>query len=484
MPRLLEVQNLIAGIQKDGALLQILNGVNFSIDEGEIVGLAGESGCGKTMTALSISNLLPEPVKILGGKILFNNQPLTSLTEKELCSIRGKEISMIFQDTRQSLNPLMRVGGQITEMLELSGSADKEANKAHALEMLTSLGFKEPNTIFETFPHQLSGGMCQRVMAAIAAIRRPRLLLADEPSSAQDMESQLRILSMLMEMNRNYKTSVLIISHDLSIIRQFCTRFFVMYAGKIIEENRTGQALSPLYPKTIKQEQESQTAKPALLSIRNVSCAYISRRLNLFGKKNIKPVLNNINLKLQAGEIFGLTGKSGCGKTTLALCILGLVDYEGEILLYGKQRGKIPPVQMIFQEAGASLNPRKKIGWLIEEPLVIHKLYDKTERQLKVDEMLNRVGLDPSFKTRRVHELSGGQKQRVCIARALMLSPRLLIADEAISSLDASAGIQILDLLRTLNKNLNLTILFISHNKDTVEYLCGRTAVMENGSVA
>jgi len=250
VPRLLEVNNLTAGIKKDGKIFQILKEVSFSIDEGEIVGLAGESGCGKSMTALSIPNLLPQPVKILGGEIILNHIPITSMSEKELCYIRGKEISVIFQDIRQSLNPLIRVGGQITEMLELAGSIDKEANKTQALEMLVCLGFEEPEKIFDAFPHQLSGGMCQRVMTAIAAIRRPRLLLADEPSSALDIDSQRRILSLLTEMNRKYKTSVLIISHDLSIIREFCSRFLVMYAGRIIEEGQAGEFFSPLHPYT------------------------------------------------------------------------------------------------------------------------------------------------------------------------------------------------------------------------------------------
>jgi ABC-type dipeptide/oligopeptide/nickel transport system ATPase subunit len=222
-------------------------------------------------------------------------------------------------------------------------------------------------------------------------------------------------------------------------------------------------------------------SETALLSIRNVSCAYTGRKFGLFGKKEIKPVLNNINLELRSGEIFGLTGKSGCGKTTLARCILGLIEYEGEILLDGQRQEKPPPIQMVFQETGASLNPCKNIGWLMEEPLVIHRTGNKDERRRKIDRMLLRVGLDPSYKTRNVRELSGGQKQRVCIARALILSPRLLIADEAISSLDVSAGAQILNLFRELHKNLELTVLFISHNKDAVEYLCDRMAVMENG---
>ncbi|MDR3020428.1 MAG: ATP-binding cassette domain-containing protein [Treponema sp.] len=263
--------------------------------------------------------------------------------------------------------------------------------------------------------------------------------------------------------------------------------------------------------------------KSIVLSVRGVSNQYISRDFALFGKKKIKRVLNNINLELRSGEIFGLTGNSGCGKTTLANCILGLIDYEGEIFIDGKKQKKkterttakvawsfkenknpiitlcnsvfsvvfslflnnhnAPGAQMVFQEPGASLNPRKKIGWLLEEPLVIHRIGTKEERRQKTDEMLTSVGLDPSYKTRRVNELSGGQKQRVCIARALALNPRLLIADEAISSLDVSTGAQILNLFRELHKTLGLTILFISHNKDAVEYLCDRIEVMENGAI-
>jgi len=227
-----------------------------------------------------------------------------------------------------------------------------------------------------------------------------------------------------------------------------------------------------------------------LLTVSNVSNYYSSRKFSIFGKREIKPVLNNVNLEIKSGEIFGLTGKSGCGKTTLAQCILGLIDYQGQIImksgqndLLHKHRNAKSRIQKIFQDPGSSLNPVKNIGWLMEEPLVIHKLYSRKERQLKVDEMLIRIGLDPSYKTRRVHELSGGQKQRVCIGRALILKPLLLIADEAISALDVSAGAQILNLFRELHKNLGLSILFISHNKDAVEYLCSRIAVMDKGTI-
>jgi ABC-type dipeptide/oligopeptide/nickel transport system ATPase subunit len=221
-----------------------------------------------------------------------------------------------------------------------------------------------------------------------------------------------------------------------------------------------------------------------LLSVRNVSNIYFNRRFGLLGKPEKKHVLNDVNLEMQTGEIFGLTGRSGCGKTTLARCITRLIDYNGEILLDGKKQEKRSrQIQMIFQSPGASLNPAKKTGWLIEEPLVIHKIGTSQERLQMTNEMLLRVGLDPSYKKRYVHELSGGQKQRVCIGRALILQPRLLIADEAISSLDVSAGAQILNLFRELHKTLGLSILFISHNKDAVEYLCDRIAAMENGKI-
>ena len=250
MARLLEARDLSVGVEKDGKIYRAVNKISFTVDEGEIVGLAGESGCGKSMTALSIPNLLPQAAKITDGEIIYNGISLTSLGEKEFSAIRGREISVIFQEVRQSLNPLMRSGRQITEMLELTGENDREKNKNLALETLFSLGFEEPQKIFDAYPHQLSGGMCQRVMTAIAVVSRPRLLLADEPSSSLDRESRERILSSLMKINHDFNTAALIISHDLSIIQKFAVRFLVMYAGRIVEEGKTSALFSPLHPYT------------------------------------------------------------------------------------------------------------------------------------------------------------------------------------------------------------------------------------------
>ncbi|MDR0302032.1 MAG: ABC transporter ATP-binding protein [Treponema sp.] len=259
MAHLLEVRGLQIALKKGDKIINAVDNINFSIDEGEIVGLAGETGCGKTLTSLSIMGLMPQKAKILSGKIIFDNRQLTLLSEKDYCGIRGNEISMIFQEVRQSLNPLLKVGRQIREALELNNIAvsggpvnltDRKNYKRRTVEMLFRLGFEEPKKIYNAYPHQLSGGMCQLIMAAIAAITNPRLLLADEPSSSLDAQTQERILSMLVEMNREHKTAVLIISHDLSIIRSFCSRFLVMYAGKIVEEGRSTALYSPLHPYT------------------------------------------------------------------------------------------------------------------------------------------------------------------------------------------------------------------------------------------
>jgi ABC-type glutathione transport system ATPase component len=501
MKHLLEVKNLTVLHRKKNAVIKAVDDVSFYIDEGEILGIAGVSGCGKTTLALAIPQLLSSKAEIAQGNIIYNGKDLISLSEDELCDVRGKDISMIFQETKAALNPLMKVGKQIAEMLELRGSSDNKQNKNHALEILSHLGFEDAEKIFDSYPHELSGGMCQRVMTSIAAISMiasistPSLLIADEPSSSLDAESQARILSFLLELNRKYNTAIIIISHDLSIIRQFCTRYFVMHSGKIIDDK---DFVSLSFPKQDQTIAETKNENDVLLAVRNVSNCYMNRSLGIIGKKETKTVLRNVDLEIRRGEIVGLTGKSGCGKTTLANCILGLIHYDGTIVIDGQdiQTKKINPhlVQMIFQEPGASLNPTKKIGWLMEEALVMHDKYflcDSTNerarqrvqsqtqlRLQKVDDMLCKVGLDSSYKTRNVNELSGGQKQRVCIARALLLEPRLLIADEAISSLDVSSGLQILDLLKELRESLGLALLFISHNQDAVNYISDRKAEM------
>ena len=514
---LLEVRNLSVGISRGRKSIPIIDGCSFTVAAGETVALVGESGCGKTLTSLAVSRLLPTVARITDGEILFNasagaGQPLDlcSLAEKDLCRIRGKEIAMIFQEPRQSLNPLMRIGAQIAEVPELhsgNGSKKKARGKAWAevLDLLQRLKFPDPAKTVAAFPHQLSGGMCQRVMIAIATICRPKLLVADEPTSSLDTENQDNIIELLRQINLEFGTAVLFISHDLSLARRFCARTLVMQKGKVIEEGPSESVfLAPRHPYSMELvgaipcgknrpgHGAGIPAKPApFVSIRGLSNSYASRSFGLFGKREVKPVLKNVNLDIAAGEIFGLSGESGGGKSTLARCILGLVDYQGEIVIDGRagpnalrgNAGMPGLVQMVFQEPGASLNPTKKIGWLLEEPLAIAPglAHTPRERTRMVDEMLALVGLEPSHKTRRAHELSGGQKQRACIGRALMLKPKMLIADEAISSLDVISGAQILDLFRNLRKTLGLTILFISHDKTATASLCDKVAEMRDG---
>jgi ABC-type glutathione transport system ATPase component len=499
---LLEIQNLSIGIERQQKIFAPVDDINVTINAGEIVALAGESGCGKTLTALSIPHLLPQAIKITGGGIHYHTASgetvnLCSLDEESLRRIRGKEIAMIFQEPRQSLNPLMRIGAQIAETMELHqpGKIDKAAANEAALDLLQKLKFSNPEKIINAWPHQLSGGMCQRVMIAIAAICRPRLLIADEPLTALDMVNQQHILSLLTQINREFGTAILFISHDLPVTRYFCKRLLVMRSGKIIEEGPAEAIFSaPAHPYTvelIKAIPSRENRPPAAMSAGNASPIISIRNLSNTYTKETKPVLRNVNLDIAAGEIFGLSGESGCGKTTLARCILGLIKYEGEISIAGQRlssrrlcsRRLSSRTQMVFQDPGASLNPVKKIGWMMEEPLRIHRIGTAEERSRRVDEMLVRIGLDPSYRNRRVHELSGGQKQRICIGRALMLDSKILIADEAISSLDVAVGAQILNLFRELRDSLGLTILFISHNLNAVEYLCDRVAVMKDGSI-
>jgi len=511
---LLEVQNLSLGIKRKSGHLPIIDGTTLTINAGEIVALVGESGCGKTLTSLAVSRLLPAVAEITGGGIILHRDEggggpvnLCSLGEKEMCKIRGREIAMIFQEPRQSLNPLMRIGEQIAEAPRLHFGKRSGGPKAGAeAELLQRLNFPDPERILAAYPHQLSGGMCQRVMIAIATICRPKLLIADEPTSSLDTENQDNIIELLGRINQEFGTAILFVSHDLSLARRFCSRTLVMRHGKIIDEGPSKSIFSaPKHPYTRElvaaiPRPENRSGDPGphpgasaspFLAIRGLSNAYVSRSFGPFGKREIRQVLKNVNLEITAGEIFGLAGESGGGKSTLARCILGLIDYEGDILVGGRSRRNVPRgspgdlVQMVFQEPGASLNPTKRIGWLLEEPLVIHGRCAGTarERERMVDEMLALVGLESFHKTRRAHELSGGQKQRACIGRALMLKPKMLIADEAISSLDVFSGAQVLDLFRDLRKRLGLTILFISHNRDVTEHLCDRVAVMRDGNL-
>jgi ABC-type glutathione transport system ATPase component len=527
METLLSVKNLSVGISPAGnnstgnaskgnfPSETLVKNISFDIYEGEIAGLVGESGSGKTLTALSVAGLLDENTFATKGDVLLGGVNLLSLQESEMRKIRGKEISMIFQEPFSSLNPLMKAGAQIAETLELHASSQeacgekgKELIQNQVIELMDKLKLPEPDKLMNTYPHRLSGGMCQRVMIALAMICRPRLLIADEPTTALDLNTQNQILDLLKSINRDLGTSILFISHDLGVVKNLCERTLVMHSGSIVEEGDTEKTFSaPVHEYTKgllssvpsasgeKMSKGNLTVKEPFLKIRGLSCAYSSRSLGVFGRKEIKPVLDKIDLEIGRGEIFGLVGESGCGKTTLGKCVLGLKDYEGEISVNGrsidrlkghlKDRARGFDVQAVFQDSGSSLNPVKTAAFTLEEPLRAHAIGNRAsgggERRRKADRMLELVGLDASYRNRKPAELSAGQKQRVAIGAALMLEPGLIVADEPVSALDVSTGAQIISLFRDLNRRLGLAFLFISHNLDLVYGFCDRVAVMKDG---
>lgn len=500
---LLEVNNLHFGIHtKHKNKSTIVEGISFAIEPGEIIGIVGESGSGKTLTALSIIGLLPKQVKVFGGSILFEGNNLLGLNEKQLRNQKGNNISMIFQEPMTSLNPLIKVGGQVDEMLFNHSSLNKEEIRKKTLSMFEEVGLHDVEDVYEKYPHQLSGGMRQRVMIAMAMICNPKLMIADEPTTALDVTVQAQILELIKRLNKEYGTSVILISHDLGVVQSICNRALVMHEGKIVEEGFVKDLfLHPkkeytkdllkavpsilhrrpvennnniLHEEEIKLDQENDI----ILKIDNLNVFYDEKQNKLFGKTIKKPVLHDISLEVHRGEIFGIVGESGSGKSTLAKVISGIhKDMKGNIILKGSKP------QMVFQDSYGSLNPAKKVGWILEEPLKIKGGYSKKQRLEAVYEILEQVGLQKEHVHRYLNELSGGQRQRVNIANSLMLKSEFVILDEPVSALDVTVQAQILDLLIELRGKYNLTFLFISHDLNVIGQICDRVCVMHEGRI-
>jgi len=582
MAPLLEIEDLRTHIRLREGVVHAVDGVTLHVDEGETLGIVGESGCGKTMTALSIMNLLPVGGHIVAGAIRLGSRTISELDNEAMRQVRGNEIGMIFQDPLTSLNPTMTVGKQIAEAVVLHRSVTKEQAYDRAAEVLDLVGLPRPKERLGEYPHQFSGGMRQRVMIAMALACEPKLLIADEPTTALDVTIQKQILELIDDLRRRLGMAVILVTHDLGVIAGRADRVAVMYAGKIVETTGTGTLFgNPRHPYTealfeALPEKAAET-REKLYSIPGAPpdlvhppegcrfaprCRYATDRcreeepplagesfghdfacffpvgeeertglrreavterlpepsadgsvggdVQLAAEHLVKdfPVTSgallqrrigavsavaDVSFEIRRGETFGLVGESGCGKTTIGRLIVGLEKPTSGVIRFGgadltRSRGREyrrqrRQIQYMFQDSYASLDPRMRAGAILQEPLVVQGVRSRIERQKRVAEMLDHVGLPPGAIERYPHEFSGGQRQRLGFARALMLSPDLIVADEPVSALDVSIQAQILNMMRNLQRELGLTYLFISHDLAVVRYVSTQIGVMYLGKL-
>ena len=511
----------------------ILKNINFSIAPNEIVAMVGESGSGKSLTALSLLGLLPKnKTQIDSGTIQFEETPLLDLTEKEWQQLRGNKISMVFQEPQSSLNPTMKFGVQVDEIIQqhFKNRFSTKERKIKVIEAFERVKLPNPERIYNAYPHEISGGQKQRVMIAMALMNEPKLLIADEPTTALDVQVQKEIIELLKELQKETQMSVLFISHDLSLVSQLADKIIVLYQGKVVEtgtpieifknpKERYTRALIQVRPTPNKRLKKLPTiedynddlvvnefvnpkerslrldklyTQQPILSVRNLYKTYTSSN-GLFGKKEQFTAVQDLSFDLYPGETLGLVGASGCGKSTLGRALVYLdKPTSGEIHYKGQSLKDLNPtqirtlrtdVQFIFQDPYAALHPQKKIGNAILEPLVAHKILLQSEQKNRVLSLLEQVGLDPAFFDRYPHELSGGQRQRVVIARALAVEPKVLICDESVAALDISVQAQVLNLLNELQEKLKLSYLFISHDLSVVQYISDKIMVMHEGEL-
>lgn len=530
--QILRLNDVTISFLKEKTWHPIVKNIDFDVYENEILGIVGESGSGKSVTSLAVIGLLPRSIsQISKGQILYNNKELNNLAEKEFAKLRGREISMIFQDPMTALNPSMKCGEQVAEVLQKHTHLSEKEIKKEVLSLFEKVKLPEPEELFYKYPHQISGGQKQRVMIAMAVACKPKILIADEPTTALDVTVQKEIITLLKELQAETKMSVIFISHDLSLVSEIAHRVLVMYKGEIVEQNTTEQIFnSPqsAYTKALiasrpsldyrlkklptiqdifrgnfspeietKEErtkrQQAIYGQSPLLEVKNLEKIYYSS-VGIFGRKKAFKAIHDIDLKIYEGETMGLVGESGCGKSTLGNAIL-LLDKasSGQIFYKGKDITKLnkteelqlrKELQIIFQDPYSSLNPRITIGNAIMEPMRVHGLYaDENERRQKAIEILECVGLGEEHFERYPHEFSGGQRQRVGIARTIALQPKLIVCDESVSALDISVQAQVLNLLNELQETLGFTYLFISHDLAVVKYMADQIAVMNKGEI-
>ena len=497
-----EVQSLTVRLPAGADRVNAVENVSFAVAPGEIVCVVGESGSGKSVTAHAIMGLLPpNQLTVAGGRALLDGDDLLTKSPAEMRRIRGDRISMIFQEPMTALNPVMRVGDQIAEVLDIHTKLDERERRARVLEVMHAVRLPEPERTIDVYPHQLSGGQRQRIMIAAALVLDPVLLIADEPTTALDVTTQAQILKLIKELRERRNTGVLFITHDFGVVAEVAHRVVVMQHGRVVEQGRTADVLRRprddytrmlirSVPSLSPPAREPITATPVVLQAEKLTKTYVSG--GFFEKRRVVEAVKRVNLHVRRGETLGVVGESGSGKSTVARCIARLIEpSEGAILVEGTDVAKLSSgalrphrkrVQIVFQDPYRSLNPRRSVGAAIVEGPINFGTAPNVARE-RARQLMRLVGLDPDALERFPHQFSGGQRQRICIARALAMDPEILVADEPVSALDVSVQAQVLELIDDVRKRFNLAVLFITHDLRVAAQVCDRIAVMHKGEV-
>ena len=497
---ILNVRDLKVSFSQDGVQTAAVKGVSFTLDRGETVALVGESGSGKSVTALSTVSLLGDSAQVQGS-VVYDGQEMIGADKKLLHKVRGNDISFIFQEPMTSLNPLHTIEKQMTESLSLHQGLDGAKARARILELLDKVGIRDAESRLTAYPHELSGGQRQRVMIAMALANKPDILIADEPTTALDVTIQAQILELLAELQASENMGLLFITHDLGIVRRIADKVCVMKDGEIVESGPTAEIFeNPKHPYTRKLLAAEPSGEPGPV-VRDAELIAETEALKIwfpirrgFLRRTVGHVkaVNAADLTVRAGETVGIVGESGSGKTTLALAIMRLITSEGRISFRGRDirkwstrelRRLRKDMQIVFQDPYGSLSPRMTCFQIIAEGLKIHNVDPTRDKRELVAEVMGETGLDPAAMDRYPHEFSGGQRQRIAIARAMVLRPRLLVLDEPTSALDMTVQVQIVDLLRDLQRKYGLAYLFISHDLKVVRAMSHKVIVMKQGDV-